>query len=114
MVSSRTVLTSTAAVMALGAAAFGGRPVAASVHSPESHAVVHSPLLKPVRLDKSSAQLKLVQVVFRWGGCLDGSSGALSGEADVMPAPQQTASAQMQASQRKGAHKGEDSGAMVH
>ena len=64
MFSSR-VLTGTAAaaVMALSAAAFSSRPVVAA----ESHAaVVHSPLLKPVRLDKSNAQLKLVQVVFRY------------------------------------------------
>jgi hypothetical protein len=51
-------------VVALGAAAFGSRPVA--VAAPDSHAVVHSPLTKPVKLDRHNAQLKLVQVVFRW------------------------------------------------
>jgi hypothetical protein len=51
-------------VVALSAAAFGTRPVA-SVAAPESHAVVQSPLLKPIKLDRNTAQLKLVQVVFR-------------------------------------------------
>jgi hypothetical protein len=51
-------------VVALSAAAFGTRPVA-SVAAPESHAAVHSPLVKPIKLDRNTAQLKLVQVVFR-------------------------------------------------
>lgn len=52
--------------MAAGAAAaFSTRASAAA--SPESHAVVHSPLLRPQKLDRHNAQLKLVQVVFRWG-----------------------------------------------
>lgn len=54
--------------MAAGAAAaFSTRPGASAAASPESHAVVHSPLLRPQKLDRHNAQLKLVQVVFRWG-----------------------------------------------
>lgn len=51
-------------VVALSAAALGTRPTA-SAAAPGSQAVVHSPLVKPVKLDRKNAQLKLVQVVFR-------------------------------------------------
>lgn len=66
-------LLTTAGVFTLGAVALGGssvsliKPPAASAAVPEAvGATVHHPLLRPVKLDRKNAQLRLVQVVFRW------------------------------------------------